>query len=70
MYELNMTLLMFALFIVCSFFFVRENEHALDLLSNWAASRSWGLKCAKAEYKNRLEKMEDVVQQLQQERSC
>jgi hypothetical protein len=62
MYELNIVLAFFAVFVVCAFLAVRENESALDLLSNWAASRSWGLKCAKAEYKNRLEKLEDAMQ--------
>lgn len=33
--------------------FVRENPSALDQLADWASSRSWGIKCARAEAERR-----------------
>jgi hypothetical protein len=58
MYELNMFLTFFAVAVLSAVVFVRENASALDALANWAAARSWGLKCAKVEYENRVKQQE------------
>jgi len=53
MLELNMMLLLFFLAVVCGVLLLKEDANALDKLSDWAASRSYGLKCAKAEHEQR-----------------
>lgn len=61
MEELNMILLMFVITLACVIMFVRENTDALDQLADWAASRSYGLKCAHAEHVDRKNKREVKV---------
>ena len=48
-----MMLLLFFLAVVCGVLLLKEDANALDKLSDWAASRSYGLKCAKAEHEQR-----------------
>jgi len=38
---------------VCAVFITRETPAIRDRLAAWAASRSYGLKCARAEYEQR-----------------
>ena len=49
----NIILSSIVVMLVVAVLFVRENASALELLSNWAASRAWGLKCAKVEMERR-----------------
>lgn len=43
----NIVLAFAAIMLLCAVAFVRESISALELLSNWASARAWGLKCAK-----------------------
>jgi uncharacterized protein YybS (DUF2232 family) len=53
MLELNLLLFLFFLAVVCGLLLLKESETALDELADWAASRSYGLKCARAEHEQR-----------------
>lgn len=58
MEDLNVVLLMIVFTFACVIMFVRENTDALDQLADWAASRSYGIKCARAEHVERKRKRE------------
>ena len=53
--DINLIMGFTLVFIAVTVVFTRENPSALDALANWAACRSWGLKCAKAEAERRKE---------------
>ena len=53
--SINTIMAFLILLAITAAIFVRENTSALDMLANWAACRSWGLKCVKAEAERRRE---------------
>lgn len=55
MAEINTVMAFIILMAITAVVFVRENPSALDQLADWAACRSYGLKCAKAEAERRKE---------------
>jgi hypothetical protein len=53
--DINVVMGITLVFIATAVAFTRETPKALDMLADWAACRSYGLKCAKAEAQRRKE---------------
>lgn len=50
---IKVTLALVGVAAVCFIAVLRESPPLLDWLSNWAAARSWGIKCAEKEFAER-----------------
>ena len=65
MQDVNIIMVMFIFTIVSVALFVRENDAALDQLADWAASRAYGIRCAKAEHQQRK-----YIREMAELKSC